>query len=211
MFIKIFLLLSVLSCSGEKSNDHLISDKKFDQTKVTKEQKSETPITGFMVLKNTYKQEKLLTIYNVDKSKWKSFYLDDKFSLDDIDPSAIKPENTLLVFKCIGQENEFYKVIVNENKNIVKYIKKNDSDFQFQATKEHILTVFSVDFNEKENPLRTAPNVKSQSFPKNKDSFYYPIKTNGDWLMVEDDNKENFWIRWRNSENKLILELYYDA
>ncbi|WP_185113741.1 hypothetical protein, partial [Chryseobacterium sp. Leaf394] len=103
MFIKIFLLLTVLSCSREKSNDHLISDKKFDQTMITKEQKSETPTTGFIVLKNTYKQEKLLTIYNVDKSKWKSFYFDDKFIPEDIDPSAIKPENTLLIFKCIGQ------------------------------------------------------------------------------------------------------------
>ncbi|MEY8758753.1 hypothetical protein [Chryseobacterium tongliaoense] len=208
MFIKIFLALSILSCSSEKSNNHLIVDNKPNQIK---EQKSETVKTGFIVLKNTYDQKKILTIYNLDKSKWKSFYFDDDFKYDDIDPYTIKPENILLVFKCIGKENGYYKVIVNENKNTIKYIKESDSNFKFQTTEEHILTVFSVDFNEKENPLRSAPDDKSQQFSKNKNSFYYPIKTNGNWLMVEDDNKQNFWIKWCNNKGKLILELYYDA
>ncbi|WP_261510975.1 hypothetical protein [Chryseobacterium paludis] len=211
MFIKIFLLLSILSCSGEKSNSPTTIDNKPNQVIVAEEQKLEIPTNGFVVLKNTYDQKKLLTIYNLDKSKWKSFYFDDQFKFNDIDPYTIKPENTLLVFKCIGKENGFYKIVVNENKDIVKYIQESDSNFKFQTTEEHILSVFSVDFNEKQNPLRSTPDDKSQESPKNKNSFYYPIKINGDWLMVEDDNKEHFWIRWRNSEGKLILELYYDA
>ena len=211
MFIKIFLVLSILSCSGEKSNNSITLDNKVDQNKVVKEKKLETLTTGFIVLQKAYNQKDELIIYNLDQSRWKSFYFNDKFKDDNMDPYAIKPENTLLVFKCIGKENGFYKIIINENKNTVKYIKESDSNFKFQTPEVHILTVFSVDFNEKENPLRITPDDKSQQFSKNKNSFYYPIKTNGDWLMVEDDNKENFWIRWRNNEGKLILELYYDA
>lgn len=133
-------------------------DNKPNQSEIVNEEKSEIPYTGFIVLKNTYNQQNELTIYNLDQSKWKSFYFDDKFKYDDIDPYAIKPENTLLVFKCLGKENEFYKVIVNENKNTIKYIKESNSNFKFETIEVHILTVFSVDFNEKENPLRLAPD-----------------------------------------------------
>lgn len=209
MFIKIFITLTILSCSGEKPNNHLTIDNKLNLNKTIKE--SETSNSGFIVLKNTYNQKNILTIYNSDKSKWKSFYFNEKFKIDDIDPYAIKPENFRLIFKCLGKENGFYKVVVNENKNTIKYIKESDSNFNFQTVEQHLLTVFSVDFNEKENPLRSAPDNKSQEFKKNTNSFYYPIKTNGDWLMVEDDNKQNFWIKWKNKEGALILDLYYDA
>jgi hypothetical protein len=210
MFIKFFLALSFLSCNGEKSNNLTINTTS-NQIKVVEEKKLETPNTGFVVLKNTYNQKNILTLYNSDKSKWKAFYFNDQFKIDDIDPYTIKPENILLVFKCLGKENGFYKVVVNENKKTIKYIKESDSNFKFQTVEEHILTVFSVDFNEKDNPLRSTPDDKSQQTQKNKNSFYYPIKVSGDWLMVEDDNKQNFWIKWRDKEGKLILELYYDA
>ena len=29
--------------------------------------------------------------------------------------------------------------------------------------------------------------------------------------MVEDDNKERYWVQWCDSKENLILELFYDA
>lgn len=152
-----------------------------------------------------------MVLYNFDHSKWKSFNFNDNFNDDEIDPYAIKPENTILVFKYLGKENGFYKVLVNENKNLIKYIKESDPNFKYQTIAEHILTVFSVEFSEKENPLRLEPNIQSKAQLSNQNSFYYPIKIDQNWLMVEDDNNNFFWIKWCDEKGNLILNLFYDA
>lgn len=208
MYIKILLSLSVLSCTDKKIdiNNHKIDKKETVQNQVKKSEEH-----GFLVLNKTYKSKDLLTLYNSNHSKWKSFNFNDNFQDDEIDPYAMKPENTLLIFKYLGKENGFYKVIVDENKKLIKYIKESDSNFKYQTIKDHILTVFSVEFNEKENPLRLEPTDKSKTVFANQNSFYYPIKTNENWLMVEDDNNNFFWIKWCDEKGNLILNLYYDA
>lgn len=216
MYIKIFLVLSILSCNNKSSENSPkskinLKDSIKAQVKIKDDARIVLNNNGFVILKNTFNHKNLLTIYNIDGSKWKSFKFNDNFSDEEISPYAIKPENILLVFKYLGKYNGFYKIIVNEDKNITKYIKESDPDFKYQTINEHILTVFSVDFNEKENPLLSQPNEKSQQNPKNKNSFYYPIKISGDFLMVEDDNKKDFWIRWCDEKGNLILTLFYDA
>lgn len=211
MYIKFFLSMLILSCTNKKADNISAfnpNNKHNNQLQIKTTKSKEDK--GFLVLKNTYNQNNILTIYNLDKSKWKSFKFNDQFNDDDIAPNAIKPENTLLVFKCLGRENGFYKIVVNDEKNIFKYIKESDLNFKYQTIKEHILTVFSIDFNEEKNPLKSEPDDKAKQFSKNKNSFYYPIKINGNWLMVE-DNKEKFWIKWCNENGALILDLYYDA
>lgn len=204
----------ILSCDDEKTKNHI---QQKIQSKESKTLKNEPLVTtenadkGFVVLRNAYQQKDMLTLYNQDQSIWKSFQLLDTFDDEDIAPSIMKPDYTLLVFKYLGKENGFYKVLVNEEKNTVKYIKETDSHFKYQTVPEHLLTLFSVGFNEKENPLRTEPNDKAQTHPTNEDSFYYPIKTNGQWLMVKDDDEKKFWIKWCDEKGHLILELYYLA
>ena len=185
----LFIIFFLCSCKGQKKKDE----------------------NGFITLKNSYDHKVPIVLYNSNHSKWKSFIFNDKFNNSDVIPYAIKPENTLLVFKYLGKENGFYTVLVNEDKKIIKYIKQTDPNFKYQSIEEHILTVFSVEFNEKENPLRLEPDIKSQSQPLNKNSFYYPVKIKGNWLMIEDDNDKKFWIKWCDEERNLILNLYYDA
>lgn len=167
--------------------------------------------SGFVSLINAYDQKSKLILYNSDQSIWQSFIFNDNFNDNSIDPYAIKPENGLLVFTCLGKKNGYYKICVDENKKIIKYIKISDSHFKYQSVADHILTVFSVDFNEVLNPLRLKPDAGSGSFPKDDHSFYYPIKVKGNWLEVTDDNKRKFWIKWCDEKRNLIVDLYYDA
>lgn len=210
MYIKILFSLFILSCNKAKTENPssvLNTNGKYPpMSKISTKNDN-----GFLVLKNTYDQKKVLVVYNLDKSKWKSFKFNDNFNDNDIVPFAIKPENVLLVFKCLGKENGFYKIIVNDDKNTEKYIQQSDANFKYQTIEQQILSVFSVDFNEKNNPLKSEPNDTSKKFSKNKDSFYYPVKITGNWLLVEDDNKENFWIKWLDDKGNIIIELFYDA
>lgn len=210
--------LFLLSCKDKKTTESSHSKPNKENLGASpseKKDEQETPVQrtdkGFVVLKNTYQQKDWLKLYNEDHSEWKSFQMTDTFNDDDIYPNMIKPDYTLLVFKFLGKENGFYKVLVNEDENTIKYIKESDPQFLYRTVEEHILSVFSVGFNEKENPLRTAPDNKASSQPLDDDSFYYPIKITGNWLMVQDDHDQNFWIKWCDEKGRLILELYYDA
>lgn len=204
--------LCILSCKDKKTTEPSKPDSNKEKSVMSAtEKENEKEDEGFIVLKNTYQQKDWITLYNEDHSEWKSFQLTDTFNDDDIIPYMIKPDYSLLIFKFLGKENGFYKVLVNENKNTIKYIKESDPQFLYRTVEEHILSVFSVDFNEKENPLRTAPDNKASSQPMDDDSFYYPVKITGDWLMVQDDHEKKFWIKWCDEKGHLILELYYDA
>ncbi|MGE8552817.1 MAG: hypothetical protein ACN6OB_02630 [Chryseobacterium jejuense] len=207
----ILISLCILSCKDKKTTEPFKPDSNKEKSVSPTEKKDEKEDKGFIVLKNTYQQKDWLKLYNEDHSEWKSFQMTDTFNDDDIIPNMIKPDYTLLIFKFLGKENGFYKVLVNEDKNTIKYIKESDSNFTYQTVGEHILTVFSVGFNEKENPLRMEANDKASSQPLDKDSFYYPVKIERNWLMVKDDHDQNFWIKWYDEKGHLILDLYYDA
>lgn len=199
MYIKLILCLIMLSCNTDKikPTSNIITNKDDE--------------SGFVSLINAYDQKSKLILYNSDQSIWQSFIFNDNFSDNSIDPYAIRPENGLLVFTCLGRKNGYYKVCVDENMKIIKYIKISDFHFKYESVADHILTIFSVDFNEVHNPLRLKPDAGSKRFPKDDSSFYYPIKVSGDWLKVRDDNGKAFWIRWCDEKRNLIVDLYYDA
>lgn len=96
-------------------------------------------------------------------------------------------------------------------KKVIKYIKETDTNFKFQTPQEHIISVVFVGFNEKLNPLYLEPNINSKKIQFNKNDDYCPIKIKDDWLMIEDSNHNNYWIKWRDSSGKIILDLFYDA
>ncbi|KIA94497.1 hypothetical protein OA93_20435 [Flavobacterium sp. KMS] len=210
-------LLSLLLCSCGDKYEAKKKDKSNSSIDTTDNKKSILKIDkednyGLLVLKNSYNKKNLIKIYNRDNSIWKSFKFDDFFSDIEIMPYAIKPENNLLVFKTLKKEKGFYEIVVNESdENLIKFIKISDSNFEYQTLAEHILTVVFVNFDDKTNPLYEEPNIRSKQLLFNKDEDYYPIKIKDDWLMIEDSNNKNYWIRWRDSKGKLIIELLYDA
>lgn len=165
---------------------------------------------GVVALKEGYKNGKL-QMYNADKTVWKSFAFTDDFTDKSIAPFSMKPESRILVFRCVGKTNDMYAVVVNEDKGITKYIKQSDINFSFKTWPQHIVQVFSVDFDYKTNPIKTSPSEAAASIEYDKEEFYHPLKVEGEWLKIEDDNGKSGWIKWRDKNENLIITLYYEA
>jgi hypothetical protein len=162
-------------------------------------------------LKEDYEHE-LLQLYNESGDVWRSFKVTDTFADNNIEPFAQKVENNVLVFRCVGIKGEFYKVVVNEEEKITKYLKGSSPYFNYETWPERLLHVFSVDFDYKKNPLRTQPSSKASVIKFDPDQFYHPIEVKGDWLKVKDhdDNKVG-WIKWRCKDGDLMIQINYDA
>jgi hypothetical protein len=205
--------LATMSCQGnikEKEAPSNKTDKGVIVYKDTAKRALQTLDTiNVIALKENY-QKGILQIYNEDGSIWKAFELNDNFSDNVIMPLAQKAENRVLVFRCIGRKDNFYSVIVNEEKNVVKYIKPHSPYFNYETWQQHIVKAFSVDFDNSKNPLKEKPLNSSRSLYFNKEHFYHPVEIKGEWLKVKDDDDKQGWIRWHN-EKGLLINLYYDA
>jgi hypothetical protein len=205
----LFVIIILLSLSCQKqSKDKEGTNNKNNTIKENKEKRITQIDSGVVVLRESY-ENGLLSLYNKDGSKWKSFELTDNFNDKSIHPYALKPENALMVFRCVTKSALFYEVIVDENST--KFIKKSDKNFHFETWEQHIINVFSVDFDYLKNPIKVNPINDAKELSFDKEQFYHPIKINGDWLMIKDDDEKTGWIKWKNNKGQLILTLYYDA
>ena len=225
--IKIIIVIIIssvtLSCLNKKSNAETINkiEKKALPIEVTNiesgkkdsiQRQTISKNYGFLILKDNAEKDTKVIIYNKDGSEWRSVTINDSFDVSpEFSPYYLKAENSDLIFKCIKEDNNYYSIVVNEEKNTVKYIKTSDIKFQYQTIEEHIITVFSVGFNPESNPLHNNANDMSKKDDYDVNQFYYPVKIKGNWLMVRDDNDLNHWIKWKDSEGNLIIELFYDA
>lgn len=96
---------------------------------------------GLVVLSDKYpssdeikEKDDFVRFYNEDGSLWYefTFYYDDsdgkfEYENDDFRPLSFHPDHFLLVLRCIDEDKDRYKVIVNENKEITKFVKKSGS------------------------------------------------------------------------------------
>lgn len=183
---------------------------------------------GLVVLADGYnKPNDFLRFYNEDGSFWYefTFYYDDsdgKFEYENSEfrPYAFHPDYFLLALKYVDEDASRFKVVVNEEKGLVKYVNKADKNLQFQTWEAHIFKAFSIEFDEKENPLREMPDGKIKKFDYSKHQIFSPVEIQGEWLKVDwktesdlDKNqlKTDFgWIRWKQNE-KLLINLFYFA
>jgi hypothetical protein len=96
-----------------------------------------------------------------------------------------------------------------------KLIKKNDSFFVYEPWEKHILTVFAVEFDEADNPLREKNSETSKKLQYQSDADYLPVKVSGDWLQVKWGDEESGykygWIKWRDATSNLLVQLFYAA
>lgn len=215
---RISLIVVVLVLSFDKSfssnvNYSVITDKLFSvgsNSRVNWSQQKKD--SGVVVLKESY-QDKLvvLRIYNKNGSVWLSFKFTDDFNSKILNPLSLKTDDGILVFKCVGEDKNFYEVVVSQTKNLIKFIKKSDSNFQFQTWQKRILSVFSVDFDGKKNPLMERPSVSSKRLHYRNNDFYQPVSINGDWLKVKsNETNQTGWVKWRDNKGQM-LELIDEA
>jgi len=177
----------------------------------------------------TFKEN--IVIYNQDGSVWMQFDFDyvnklknkDSYTIDDIkklynwendfNPYAFNIDYSLLMFICTGTEGDRYKVIVNKETELEKYINK-ENIWILRNWQDHILnSVASIDFDKNTNSIRNKPTLESEiiEFGENIDPVIEPIEMKGDWLKIkywDNDIEKTGWIEWK-TDNQIIVTLFY--
>ncbi len=161
-------------------------------------------------------------IYNKDESLWYEFtyYYDDsdgkfEFQNDNFRPFAFHSDYFLLGLKCVGEDKKNYRVVVNEEKGIEKYIRKSDKIFKLQSWQAHIKEAFSIDINKKKTPVYESPKGKEIKIASKNVERFEPVEINDDWLKITWENPEKEsemrvgWVRWKKSDIILIDWFYF--
>ncbi len=128
-----------------------------------------------------------------------------------IDFIKITDEYDVLALKCHEINELYYKVRLNNG--VIGYLKRNNKLIIFQTWEKHVISLFAVGFDYKNNPLQIKPTINSIKLAYNKDEFYMPFKIKGEWLQLKwgyENNWKYAWIRWRN-QSKLLIEFFYFA
>lgn len=156
--------------------------------------------------------EKFVLLYNENGEITDTISLQNE-SEPALHPWANKTDYGILVFRVIKQHKNYYKVIADEDKQRIAYLKKDDPVMEFQTWDQHILKTFSIEFDEKENPLRKQPDAQSAAITIKDDGdiVFHPVTIQDEWMQVEWGNgsaANKGWIRWKNG-NKRLVEFYY--
>jgi len=179
---------------------------------------------GLVVLSDNYEKGDFVEIYNEDGSLWHKLthYYDDsdgdfEYANENFRPFAFHPDYFVLALKCVGKKGNRYEVIVNEEKNLKKYVKANAKVLKFETWEQHLLRLFAVGFNEKENPMLEVPQGQAKKILKT-DATFHPVEVRGEWLKVKWDTttetqtkeaEQDFgWLRWKK-DGKLLIELFH--
>ena len=171
-----------------------------------------------------------IVIYNQDGSVWmkfdfnfeneldsKNYTFEDVKKLytwnDDFNPYAFHIDYFTLMFICTGVEGDKYKVIVNNESGLEKYIDK-EKFWLLRNWQDHILhSVASIDFDKQENIVRSNPTEESAVIKMSEDIdvIVEPLEIKCDWLKIkywEHEIEMTGWIRWKIG-NQIIVSLFY--
>jgi hypothetical protein len=169
---------------------------------------------GLLVLADGYdKPNDFIEFFNEDGSRWYqfTFYYDDsdgnfEYENGEFLPFSFHPDYFRLALKVVGEDSKRWKVVVNEETGLTKYAAKNVKNLKFESWEKNILNS-SIEFTQKENPMREAPNAKLKKFRVSEFYQYNAVEIKGDWLRVKWDegSKTNSgWIRWKEAGTLLI-------
>jgi hypothetical protein len=123
----------------------------------------------------------------------------------------VDEEYQVLKLHCLSMDNRNYKVRLEDGK--IGFIRRDNKNVRFQTWEQHILSVFSVGFDESTNPLYETPSAQGTKLLEQRDQNYLPVQIKDEWLQVRWGGEEEWkygWIRWRENQT-LLIELFYFA
>jgi len=175
---------------------------------------------------NNYSEENgVIELLDYDGEVWHSFtfYYDDSdgkwdYPNDNFQIIAFHPDYFLLKMKCVAQDDEFYTVIVNEESQLKKRVKRN-SKLTLQTWEQYVMDVFSISFDALSNPILNdingeRINVKLPEYP-----IFQPVQIKEEWMKIKwsidgmptiDSKYEFGWIRWK-SYNRILIEVFFTS
>ncbi|MBK7706806.1 MAG: hypothetical protein IPN69_08980 [Acidobacteria bacterium] len=163
-----------------------------------------------------YEKGNFARIYNKDGSVWFefTFYTESprEFSIEKEGFAPfVNDTEEKVVLKCIGVSGQYFRVLVNEETRLEKFVKRNDPAFEFKTWGQYVLECFAVNFDARQNPIRTKPNGEIVDHDVTADTNYHPDRIVGNWLRIRwhDGNdaqqKPRFgWIKWKEGNRLLI-------
>lgn len=169
-----------------------------------------------LVTGKEYMNTDMMTLYNEDGSLWYGFSVN--FKSPDNFRKKMKKEflpfvtypspDSVVVLRMVGESANWYKVEINEETREIKFILKNDP--MWAKIKWHYLLVQMkfLKFDDKNNPIRDAPDGKIiEEFVNIQSSYTVYLKTEGDWALVVPighSEKKAGWIQWRKGRELLV-------
>ncbi|MBA3632390.1 MAG: hypothetical protein H0W58_06210 [Acidobacteria bacterium] len=238
----VFMLLTSSACSTEVADTKILTpnnqetnqnkerqevNENLAETNTRKEQVVQTDkisiknTKGLIVLSDRYGKNgnDFIRFYNEDGSLWYEFTYHyavkgGKYERNEnFLPLAFHPDYFILALKCVAENKNRYEVIVNEETELKKFVKKDDPTLKFQTWEDYITKAFAIDFNQDENPLRETPEGKVKDVDLPKEVTFHPVKVEGEWLKVSwdvakhGDNAGFGWVKWKENQ-KLLVELF---
>ena len=159
----------------------------------------------------TFEKIKRIEFLNDDGSIWRSvkdYDAEDNKKNDDFRPWAY--ETGVFTVRCIAKSETDYSIIVNEEKNSVKRLKKHDS-FKFEDLEEHVATSFVGTIFDI-NPIRNNPNDDAPIIQTTDEErgVTVSMELKGDWIKIKNlyTGKVLGWIRWKK-DNRFMVWLVY--
>jgi len=211
--MKIIFCLSILlflNCQDKKNTaiKHKVNESSLEKSKIINHEPN-----GILFINENLSRKDTINFYNKDGSLWYkfTFFYDDsdgdfEYHNESFKPLAFHPDYFLLSLKTVKKLNNKYKVIVNEEKKLKKYINKKHF-LTFTSIENYILSkVSSIEFDKKNNPILEKPHERSEKVLFEKNHKYIPNEISGNWLQVYwKRNKKNYgWVKWKENENIII-------
>jgi len=222
--------------NGSSQNIEVQDSRPLDNASAEKERFSREigDSKGVIVLTDEYGEADTISIYNRDGSPWYEFSYYDEDAFDELEglntdfkPFAFHPDYFLLALRVVGEDDRNYEVVVNEESDLRKYVRKDDKNLAYEDFGQHILSTFAVDFDPAKNPLRSEPGGEPVKTEASGIRMFKAEKIEGDWLEVswapsgdsngtgtsnvaDAESRPIGWVRWRE-KNKFLLELFYIA
>ncbi len=131
-------------------------------------------------------------------------------------PEALWLEYDLFVFKCARLENNWFRIITNNENGDSYWLRKSDLT-EFRDWEHFLKDMFSISrLPDQNQPIKTAPTESSKTIPYDEEDCFQVKSMKGDWIEIftpdfcdEEYNDhmtkiKSGWIRWKK-DNKLLI------
>lgn len=157
-----------------------------------------------------------LRFYEDKELKMDSFKAEGKKSYNLLDPEMHKLDYYLFDLAVKSRRNGWLEVIVDDNTKEMLWLQENKS-VKFKDWLQDMKTSFAIGrLNAESNPLRAKPDANAEKMNFDGNDSFNVIEMKGNWIKVNSQNmpseatKKSIsgWIRWRDNNSCLLIEMY---